>query len=69
MVPIIGNVHLALFQLKKLWNLKLARTVDIFAKRLQPRNNDTTIANCIEKSLKPKGCCCLYRSVSSMHDN
>ena len=35
---------------------KLARTVDIFAKRLQTQETMTQqIANCIEKSLKPKG--------------
>ena len=35
---------------------KLARTVDIFAKRLQTQETMTQqIVNCIEKSLKPKG--------------
>jgi GTP cyclohydrolase I len=57
MVPIIGNVHLAYIPIKKVVGIsKLARTVDIFAKRLQTQETMTQqIANCIEKSLKPKG--------------
>ena len=57
MVPIIGNVHLAYLPVKKVVGIsKLARTVDIFAKRLQTQETMTQqIANCIEKSLKPKG--------------
>ena len=57
MVPIIGNVHLAYIPTKKVVGIsKLARTVDIFAKRLQTQETMTQqIANCIEKSLKPKG--------------
>ena len=57
MVPIIGKVHLAYIPIKKVVGIsKLARTVDIFAKRLQTQETMTQqIANCIEKSLKPKG--------------
>ncbi len=57
MVPIIGNVNLAYIPTKKVVGIsKLARTVDIFAKRLQTQETMTQqIANCIEKSLKPKG--------------
>ena len=57
MVPIIGNVHLAYFQLKKVVGIsKLARTVDIFAKRLQTQETMTQqIAQLYEISLKPKG--------------
>ena len=57
MVPIIGNVHLAYIPVKKVVGIsKLARTVDLFAKRLQTQETMTQqIANCIEKSLKPKG--------------
>ena len=57
MVPIIGKVHLAYIAIKKEVGIsKLARTVDIFAKRLQTQETMTQqIANCIEKSLKPKG--------------
>jgi GTP cyclohydrolase I len=57
MVPIIGKVHLAYIPVKKVVGIsKLARVVDIFAKRLQTQETMTQqIANCIEKSLKPKG--------------
>ena len=57
MVPIIGKVHLAYIPTKKVVGIsKLARVVDIFAKRLQTQETMTQqIANCIEKSLKPKG--------------
>ncbi len=57
MVPIIGKVHLAYIPTKKVVGIsKLARVVDIFAKRLQTQETMTQqIANCIDKSLKPKG--------------
>ena len=57
MVPIIGKAHLAFIPTKKVVGIsKLARVVDIFAKRLQTQETMTQqIANCIEKSLKPKG--------------
>tara|TARA_A100001011_G_scaffold398184_2_gene501689 strand:- start:684 stop:1292 length:609 start_codon:yes stop_codon:yes gene_type:complete len=57
MVPIIGKVHLAYIPTKKVVGIsKLARVVDIFAKRLQTQETMTQqIAKCIEKSLKPKG--------------
>ncbi len=57
MVPIVGKVHLAYIPTKKVVGIsKLARVVDIFAKRLQTQETMTQqIANCIEESLKPKG--------------
>ena len=57
MVPIIGKAHLAYIPTKKVVGIsKLARVVDIFAKRLQTQETMTQqIANCIHKSLKPKG--------------
>ena len=57
MVPIIGKVHLAYLPVKKVVGIsKLARTVDIFAKRLQTQETMTAqIANTIEKVLEPKG--------------
>ena len=57
MVPIIGKAHLAYIPTKKVVGIsKLARVVDIFAKRLQTQETMTQqIANCIAKSLKPKG--------------
>ena len=57
MVPIIGKVHLAYLPVKKVVGIsKLARTVDIFAKRLQTQETMTQqIANSIYETLKPKG--------------
>ena len=57
MVPIIWKAHIAYIPIKKVVGIsKLARTLDIFAKRLQTQETMTQqIANCINKSLKPKG--------------
>ena len=57
MVPIIGKVHLAYLPIKKVVGIsKLARTVDIFAKRLQTQETMTQqIASSIYETLKPKG--------------
>ena len=57
MVPIIGKVHLAYLPVKKVVGIsKLARTVDIFAKRLQTQETMTQqISNSIYETLKPKG--------------
>ena len=57
MVPIEGKVHLAYIPTDKVVGIsKLARTVDIFAKRLQTQETMTQqIADCINNSLKPKG--------------
>ena len=57
MVPIEGKIHLAYIPVKKVVGIsKLARVVDIFAKRLQTQETMTQqIANCINNSLKPKG--------------
>ena len=57
MVPIIGKVHLAYLPTKRVVGIsKLARTVDIFAKRLQTQETMTRqICKCIYQTLKPKG--------------
>lgn len=57
MVPIIGKVHLAYLPIKKVVGIsKLARTVDIFAKRLQTQETMTQqIASSIYETLKPRG--------------
>ena len=57
MVPIIGKVHLAYLPIKKVVGIsKLARTVDIFAKRLQTQETMTQqIASSIYETLKPNG--------------
>ena len=57
MVPIIGKVHLAYLPVKKVVGIsKLARTVDIYAKRLQTQETMTQqIASSIYETLKPNG--------------
>ena len=57
MVPIIGKVHLAYLPSKRVVGLsKLARTVEIFAKRLQTQETMTQqIGESIYEYLKPKG--------------
>ncbi len=57
MVPIIGKVHLAYLPIKRVVGIsKLARVVDIYAKRLQTQETMTQqIGEIIQKTLKPKG--------------
>lgn len=57
MVPFIGSAHIAYIPNKKIVGIsKLARLVDIFAKRLQTQEILTSqIANTINEVLKPKG--------------
>ena len=57
MVPIIGKVHIAYLPSKNVVGIsKIARVVDIFAKRLQTQETMTKqIADSIQKYLKPKG--------------
>lgn len=57
MVPFIGEAHIAYLPKKKVVGIsKIARLVDIFAKRLQTQETMTVqIANAINDSLDPKG--------------
>jgi len=57
MVPIIGKAHVAYWPDAKVVGIsKLARVVDIFAKRMVSQENLTKqIVNCIDNALKPKG--------------
>lgn len=57
MVPIIGRVHVAYLPDGKVVGLsKLARVIEIFAKRLQTQETMTAqIADAIEAALAPKG--------------
>ncbi len=57
MVPFIGIAHVAYIPNKKVVGIsKIARLVDIFAKRLQTQETLTMqIANSIQEVLKPKG--------------
>jgi GTP cyclohydrolase IA len=57
MVPFIGKAHIAYFPHKGVVGLsKLARVVDVFARRLQTQETMTAqIAEAIETALKPRG--------------
>lgn len=57
MVPIIGKAHVAYLPDGKVLGLsKIARTVDIFARRLQTQENMTAeIAYTIDEALNPRG--------------
>lgn len=57
MVPIIGKAHVAYLPDGKVVGLsKIARVVDIFARRLQTQESMTAqIANCIQQKLNPRG--------------
>ena len=58
MVPIIGKAHVAYWPDQKIVGIsKLARIVDIFAKRLVSQETMTkNIAGIIDETLRPKGC-------------
>jgi GTP cyclohydrolase I len=55
--PIIGRAHVAYWPNEKVVGIsKLARVVDIFAKRLVSQENMTShIVKCIDQALSPKG--------------
>jgi GTP cyclohydrolase I len=57
MVPIIGKAHVAYLPDGKVLGLsKIARTVDIFARRLQTQESMTAqIAHAIDETLQPRG--------------
>ncbi|NTJ64540.1 GTP cyclohydrolase I FolE [Agrobacterium rhizogenes] len=57
MVPIIGKAHVAYLPSGRVLGLsKIARVVDIFARRLQTQEAMTAqIANAIDESLRPRG--------------
>ncbi len=57
MVPFIGKAHVAYFPTDRVVGLsKLARTVEVFARRLQTQETMTAqIAHAIEQVLKPRG--------------
>ena len=56
-LPFFGNVHIAYYPNKGVVGLsKLARVVDVFAKRLQTQENLTSqIGHALKTSLKPQG--------------
>lgn len=57
MLPFFGKAHVAYIPNKKITGLsKIARVVDIFARRLQVQERLTTqIKECIQKTLEPMG--------------
>ena len=57
MVPIIGRATIGYYPDKKVVGIsKLARVLDVFAKRLQTQETMTSqILNCIDSALSPKG--------------
>ena len=57
MVPIIGRATIGYYPNKRVVGIsKLARVLDVFAKRLQTQETMTSqILNCIDSSLSPKG--------------
>jgi GTP cyclohydrolase I len=57
MVPIIGKAHIAYLPDGKVLGLsKIARTVDIFARRLQTQESMTSqVAHAIDDTLQPRG--------------
>lgn len=57
MLPFFGKVHVAYIPNKKITGLsKIARVVDVFARRLQVQERLTTqIKECIQKTLNPMG--------------
>ena len=65
MVPIIGIAHIAYIPVKKVVGIsKLARTVEIFAKRLQTQETMTQqIASAINNAMKPKGVAVFIKAI------
>ena len=65
MVPIVGIAHIAYIPVKRVVGIsKLARTVEIFAKRLQTQETMTQqISTAIEKSMKPRGVAVYIKAV------
>lgn len=57
MVPILGKAHLAYLPSRRVVGIsKLARTVEVFAKRLQTQETMTAqIARAVEDALQPRG--------------
>ena len=65
MVPIIGIAHIAYIPVKKVVGIsKLARTVEIFARRLQTQETMTQqIATSIYNAMKPKGVAVFIKAI------
>jgi GTP cyclohydrolase I len=57
MVPIVGRAHVAYYPGEKVVGLsKLARVIDIYARRLQTQERLTSqVVNAVDEALKPRG--------------
>ena len=57
MIPFVGQAHIAYYPTDRVVGIsKLARVVEIFARRLQTQETMTAqIAECIEQALQPRG--------------
>jgi GTP cyclohydrolase I len=65
MIPFIGKAHIAYFPTDRVVGLsKLARVVEVFARRLQTQETMTAqIAETIDRILKPKGVAVMIEAV------
>ena len=65
MIPFIGRAHIAYFPTEKVVGIsKLARVVEIYARRLQTQETMTAqVIDAIEQSLKPKGAAVMIDAV------
>lgn len=65
MIPFIGRAHVAYYPTHKVVGLsKLARVVEIFARRLQTQETMTAqIAHAIDEALKPRGVAVMIEAV------
>jgi GTP cyclohydrolase I len=65
MIPFVGKAHVAYFPTDRVVGIsKLARVVDVFARRLQTQETMTAqIAETIDKALKPKGVAVMIEAV------
>ena len=69
MVPIIGKAHVAYLPDGKVVGLsKIARVVDIFARRLQTQETMTAqISGCIQDVLQPRGVAVMHGGRAHVH--
>jgi len=65
MIPFVGKAHVAYFPTDRVVGIsKLARVVEVFARRLQTQETMTAqIAETIDKALKPKGVAVMIEAV------
>ncbi len=71
LAPIIGKAHVAYLPSTRVIGIsKLARLIEIFAKRMQIQEKLTAqIANTLDEVLQPKGVAGRDRGAASMHDH